>query len=31
MGIMSAASALDLGFIPLGDEEYDFAVYKKIV
>jgi putative molybdopterin biosynthesis protein len=29
MGIMSAASALDLGFIPLGDEEYDFAVYKK--
>jgi putative molybdopterin biosynthesis protein len=29
MGIMSAAAALDLGFIPLGDEEYDFAVYKK--
>ena len=29
MGIMSAAAALDLGFIPLGDEEYDFAVYAK--
>jgi putative molybdopterin biosynthesis protein len=25
MGIASAAKALDLGFIPLGDEEYDFA------
>jgi len=26
MGIASAAKALDLGFIPLGEEEYDFAV-----
>jgi putative molybdopterin biosynthesis protein len=26
MGIASAARALDLGFIPLGEEEYDFAV-----
>ena len=26
MGIASAAKALGLGFIPLGDEEYDFAV-----
>jgi putative molybdopterin biosynthesis protein len=26
MGISAAAAALDLGFIPLGDEEYDFAV-----
>ena len=25
MGIASAAKALDLGFIPLGEEEYDFA------
>ena len=26
MGIASAAAALDLGFIPLGNEEYDFAL-----
>ncbi|MCL2270058.1 MAG: molybdopterin biosynthesis protein [Treponema sp.] len=26
MGIAAAAKALDLGFIPLGEEEYDFAV-----
>jgi putative molybdopterin biosynthesis protein len=26
MGISAAAAALDLGFIPLGDEEYDFAL-----
>jgi len=26
MGIAAAAQALDLGFIPLGEEEYDFAV-----
>jgi putative molybdopterin biosynthesis protein len=26
MGIASAAAALDLGFIPLGNEEYDFAM-----
>ena len=26
MGIASAAKALDLGFIPLGTEEYDFAI-----
>jgi putative molybdopterin biosynthesis protein len=26
MGIASAAAALDLGFIPLGEEEYDFAL-----
>jgi len=26
MGIASAARAMDLGFIPLGEEEYDFAV-----
>ena len=26
MGIASAAKALNLGFIPLGEEEYDFAV-----
>jgi putative molybdopterin biosynthesis protein len=26
MGIASAAKALDLGFIPLGEEEYDFAI-----
>jgi putative molybdopterin biosynthesis protein len=25
LGIASAAKALDMGFIPLGDEEYDFA------
>ena len=28
MGIASAASAMDLGFIPLGEEEYDFAVLR---
>jgi len=27
MGIASAANALDLDFIPLGEEEYDFAVF----
>ena len=27
MGIASAAKAFNLGFIPLGEEEYDFAVY----
>ena len=26
MGVASAANAMDLGFIPLGEEEYDFAV-----
>ena len=26
MGIASAAKAMDLGFIPLGEEEYDFAI-----
>ena len=26
MGILSAAKAMDLDFIPVGDEEYDFAV-----
>ena len=26
MGILSAAKALDLDFIPVGNEEYDFAV-----
>ena len=26
MGIASAAKAMDLDFIPLGQEEYDFAV-----
>lgn len=29
MGIYSAARALDLDFIPVGEEEYDFAVAKK--
>ena len=29
MGISAAALALDLDFIPLGEEEYDFAVYKE--
>jgi putative molybdopterin biosynthesis protein len=28
MGIASAAKALDLGFIPLGEEEYDFITFK---
>ena len=27
MGIAAAAKALDLNFIPLGEEEYDFAVF----
>jgi putative molybdopterin biosynthesis protein len=31
MGISSAASALGLGFIPLGDEEYDFAIPKRFL
>jgi putative molybdopterin biosynthesis protein len=31
MGISSAASALGLDFIPLGDEEYDFAVPKRFL
>jgi len=26
MGVLSAAKALDLDFIPIGDEEYDFAI-----
>jgi putative molybdopterin biosynthesis protein len=26
MGISSAAAALGLGFVPLGEEEYDFAI-----
>lgn len=26
LGVMSAAKAMDLDFIPVGDEEYDFAV-----
>ena len=26
IGIASAAKAMDLGFIPLGEEEYDFAI-----
>jgi putative molybdopterin biosynthesis protein len=26
LGVMSAAEAMDLDFIPVGDEEYDFAV-----
>jgi len=28
MGIASAANTLDLDFIPLGEEEYDFAVFQ---
>jgi putative molybdopterin biosynthesis protein len=31
MGIASAASALGLGFIPLGREEYDFAVLPRFL
>jgi putative molybdopterin biosynthesis protein len=31
MGIASAAKALDLGFIPLGEEEYDFAVLPRFL
>jgi len=26
MGVLSAAKAMDLDFIPIGDEEYDFAI-----
>ncbi|MDO5135947.1 MAG: molybdopterin biosynthesis protein [Eubacteriales bacterium] len=29
MGIASAAKAMDLDFIPVGKEEYDFALYKE--
>jgi putative molybdopterin biosynthesis protein len=29
VGVLSAAKALDLDFIPIGDEDYDFAVPKK--
>ncbi|MCL2609165.1 MAG: molybdopterin biosynthesis protein [Treponema sp.] len=29
MGIASAAAALDLGFVPLGVEEYDFALHPR--
>jgi putative molybdopterin biosynthesis protein len=31
MGIASAAKALNLGFIPLGEEEYDFAVLPRFL
>jgi putative molybdopterin biosynthesis protein len=31
MGVSSAAKALDLGFIPLGDEEYDFAILNRFL
>jgi putative molybdopterin biosynthesis protein len=31
MGVSSAAAALDLGFVPLGNEEYDFAVRKQFL
>jgi putative molybdopterin biosynthesis protein len=31
MGITSAAKALDLGFIPLGNEEYDFAIHPRFL
>ena len=31
MGIASAAKALDLGFIPLGEEEYDFAALPRFL
>jgi putative molybdopterin biosynthesis protein len=31
MGIASAAKALDLDFIPLGEEEYDFAVLNEFL
>lgn len=29
LGIYSAAKALDLDFVPVGEEEYDFAIMKK--
>jgi putative molybdopterin biosynthesis protein len=31
MGIASAAKALGLGFIPLGEEEYDFATFQEFL
>ena len=31
MGILSAASALDLDFIPMGEEEYDFAILTRFL
>ncbi len=31
IGVYSAANALDLDFIPIGNEEYDFAVLKKFM
>ena len=31
MGIASAAAALDLGFVPLGTEEYDFALHPRFM
>jgi len=31
MGIASAAAALDLGFVPLGTEEYDFALHARFM
>jgi len=31
MGISSAATALDLDFIPLGNEQYDFALYPRFI
>ena len=31
MGISSAATALDLDFIPLGNEQYDFALYPRFL
>ena len=29
MGVYSAAHAMDLDFIPVGEEEYDFAIRKE--
>ena len=31
MGIMSAAKAMDLDFVPVGEEEYDFAIPAKFL
>lgn len=31
MGILSAARAMDLDFIPVGEEEYDFAIPKRFL
>lgn len=31
MGVFSAARAMDLDFIPIGNEEYDFVTYKKFL